>query len=306
MSDLSNNLAILSYLKDKVHKWRNISILLVAICVVLMARVIVGGDISDKIELSDEYVAKIEISGPIFENDYRSKVLKDLEEDESAKALIVKVNSPGGSMVGSEILYSELRNIAKNKPIVVLMNSIAASGGYMASLASDHIIAHNGTITGSIGVLLQSAEMVNLAKKLGVGFNTYKSAPLKAVPSPFEKSNQAVDKVINSSIQDSASFFYDLVKSRRGKKLAKASYTKAFDGRIFTGRQAVKIGLVDQIGNFDSAVKHLQEKYKIDTDKIKKVELSKPSKSILDKLSASFPGLNQAQSSNKIMAILPF
>ena len=307
MSDISNNIAILSYLKDKVHKWKNISILLIVILFLLIVRILFGDPI-DNID-SGKYIAEIEIKGEIYEDDHRSKILKKLQDDDSAKAVIIKINSPGGSIVGSEILYNELKEIAKKRPIVVLMNSVAASGGYMASMASDHIIAHNGTLTGSIGVLMQSAEMVDLAKKIGVNFKTYKSAPLKASPSPFEKTNGIVNAVVQSSIKDSADFFYELVKESRGSKLKKSDYKEAFDGRVFTGRQALAIGLIDEVGDRNSAIEYLKVKHKIDTDniEIRKVQLAKPRDVLFDKLSGavSFMGF-KSDSSNKIMAILPF
>ncbi len=308
MSDLSNNLAILSHLKDKVYKWKNISILLIAIIVILLFRTFFEESISPSIE-TGSYIAEIEIEGAIFENEYRSKILKKIKEDSSVKALIININSPGGSIVGSEILYGELKDIAKSKPIVAVMNSVAASGGYMVAIASDHIIAHNGTLTGSIGVLMQSAEMVDLAKKIGVNFKTYKSAPLKATPSPFERPNEIVDRVIQSSIKDSANFFFDLVKKERGERLKDSNHSIAFDGRVFTGRQALKIGLVDEIGNKNSAIVHLNKKYKINISdlKVKKVDLEKPQDALFKRLSGSLPFFgSENNSNNKIMAILPF
>lgn len=307
MSDISNNIAILSYLKDKVHKWKNISILLIFILVLLVVRMLFGNPI-DNID-SRKYIAEIEIKGEIYEDDHRSKILKKIQEDDSAKAVIIKINSPGGSIVGSEILYNELKEISKKRPIVVLMNSVAASGGYMAAMASDHIIAHNGTLTGSIGVLMQSVEMVDLAKKIGVNFKTYKSAPLKATPSPFEKSNGLVNEVVQSSIKDSANFFYGLVKDSRGSKLKKSNYRKAFDGRVFTGRQALAIGLIDEIGNRSSAIEYLKTKHKIDADEIeiRKIQLVKPRDAFFDKISGAAGSLGfKSNSNNKIMAILPF
>lgn len=304
MSDLSNNIAILSYLKDKVHKWKNISITLVIIILLLIFKIILPSSI-DSIE-TGSYIAQIDIKDTIFEDEFRSKVLKKIKDDNSVKALIFNINSPGGSMVGSEILYNELQSIKVNKPIVAVMNSVAASGGYMISLAADHIITHNGTLTGSIGVMMQSPEVGGLAKKLGFDLKTYKSAPLKAVPNPFEKASPRADRVIQSSINDSADFFFDLVKKSRGKKLAKSSYKIAFDGRVFTGRQAVKVGLVDEIGNVDSALSYLKNVKKLDIDKleIKNIKLENQKEIFLKKLSGFLP--ISAKNSHKIMAVLPF
>jgi len=234
---------------------------------------------------SGDYIADVNIEGIILDDDYRTEILKKIVKQENIKAVIVNVNSPGGGIVASEILYENLRNIASVKPIVVVMGSISASGGYMASLASDYIIARNGTLTGSIGVIMQSSEFTNLADKIGVKFITYKSSILKGAPSPFEKTNARVDKVINDSIQDSYQFFSNLVKQRRGNRLSNNNLATIIDGRIFTGRQALKNGLVDEIGGENEALRYLNTKKKIDINKfpVKKVELEKPENSILAK-----------------------
>jgi len=201
MSDLSNNIAVLTHLKDKVHKWKNIAILGGALSLLFFIKLLSGGEVSGSgIDSAGDYIANIKIEGTIVEDDYRSEILAKILEEDSIKAVIIDINSPGGGIVGSEILFSELRKISEKKPTVVVMGSVAASGGYMAAIASDYLIAHNGTLTGSIGVLLQSMEFTNLAEKAGVKLQTYKSAPLKASPSPFEKTNAQVDRVINESI----------------------------------------------------------------------------------------------------------
>ncbi len=303
----SDNLTALIYLKDKMNKWKNIAIILVFFSLLLVLKSIVGGGLSEDL-IDSDYIAEIKIDGVIFENDYRSEVLKKIAEEKSIKAVVVNINSPGGGIVGSEILFSDLRNIAEKKPLVVLMGSLAASGGYMAAIASDYIIAHNGTLTGSIGVLLESPEVTELANKIGIKFNTYKSSPLKGSPSPFEKRNFIVDEAINTSIADSYRFFSDLVKERRGEKLKKNFYKIIFDGRIFTGRQALQVGLVDEIGGKEKAISYL-EKNKIDTKKmpLKEVSIIKESDNIIDKFLGFLPFFNGAKSSNsnrQIMAIM--
>mgnify|MGYP001968323025 CR=1 FL=1 len=207
-------------------------------------------------------------------------------------------------MVGSEILFNELRAVKAKKPIVAVMKSVAASGGYMVAIASDHIIAHNGTLTGSIGVLLQSPELTGVAKKVGFDLKTYKSAPLKAVPHPLEKTTPYADRVIQSSINDSADFFFSLVKQSRGKKLSKSKYKTAFDGRIFTGRQALKMGLIDQIGGQQDALRYLKEKHKVTDLDVRTLELKDQKDILLKKLSGFLP--ISVKSNGKIMALLPF
>lgn len=305
---LSDNLAALIHLKDKVHKWKNVAVLLSILSLLLVVKMLTGGGLSDDL-VDGDYIANIKIDGVIFEDDFRSEMLGKIAEEKSVKAVIVNIDSPGGGIVGSEVLFGDLRNIASKKPIVVLMGSVAASGGYMAAIASDYIIAHNGTLTGSIGVLMESPEVTDLANKIGLKFNTYKSSPLKGSPSPFEKSNPMVDRVIRESIADSYQFFSDLVRERRGEKINKEFSNIVFDGRVFTGRQALKAGLIDEIGGKEEAIFYL-EGNKIDVKNlpIKEVEIIKKEGKFLDKflgLIPFFDGVKSAKSSHQIMAIMP-
>jgi len=304
---MSDNLAALIYLKCKVHKWKNIALLLGIFSLLLVLRFVSGGTLSNDVVESDAIV-NIKIDGVIFEDDFRSKVLKEIAEEKSVKAVIVNIDSPGGGIVGSEILFDDLRKIAAQKPIVVLMGSVAASGGYMAAVASDHIIAHNGTLTGSIGVLMESQEVTELANKIGIKFKTYKSSPLKGSPSPFEKSNAMVDGVIQESIADSYAYFSDLVRERRGEKLNKKLGNAILDGRVFTGRQALQAGLIDEIGGKDQALAYLSAN-KIDVKKlpIKDVEITENKEKFFDKflsLVSFFNGSKTAGSTHQIMAII--
>lgn len=261
-----DHLSALIYLKNKVHKWKNIAALSAIFFILVLLKIIFGMNSSGDMIDSDR-IALIKIEGVITEDDFRNEVLQKLTDQDSVKALIVKIDSPGGDIVGSEILYTKLRNIAQKKPLVVVMESVAASGGYMAAIASDYIIAHNGTLTGSIGVLMESTEFTELASKIGVKFNSYKSSPIKGSPSPYEKETELVRKIMQESIADSYSFFADLVKKRRGEKIKKSNYSKAFDGRIFTGRQALAIGLVDKVGSYEDALEYLAT-LQIDSKKI--------------------------------------
>ncbi len=288
---MSDHIAALLHLKAKLHKWKNIALIVSMFSFLLCFRFLFGGNI-DRSVVTDSIV-KIEISGVIFEDDNRSEILKELSENNSVKAVIVNINSPGGGIVGSEILFNELRKIATIKPIVVVMKSVAASGGYMAAIASDHIIAHNGTLTGSIGVLMESPNVAELANKIGVEFNTYKSSPLKGSPSPFEKPSLVVDKVIQDSINDSFGFFADLVKERRAGKLNPKAQNIIFDGRVFTGRQALAVGLVDEIGGEEQALKYLSQKnIDIKRTPVVKVDLIKDDEGFLRKFLGSFSWLS--------------
>ena len=133
------------------------------------------------------HIARINVSGVIVNDRERDEILKEIAENSRIKALLVRIDSPGGTVVGGEVLYAALRRIAEKKPVVAILDTIAASGGYMVAIAADHIVAREGTITGSIGVVFQTAEITTLLKKLGIETTAIKSAPLKASPSPLEK-----------------------------------------------------------------------------------------------------------------------
>jgi protease IV len=276
VSTSSDNFTALIYLKDQVRKWKNLAFFIAIITLLLLSRSFFSKDtdLKEDIDGNGEYIANISIEGIILDDTYRENILKKIASQKNIKAVIVNINSPGGGIVGSEILYEKLREISAKKPIVAVMGSLAASGGYMTAIASDYIIARNGTLTGSVGVIMQSSEVTDLAKKLGVKFISYKSSPLKGAPSPFEKANPAVDKVINESIMDSYEFFSGLVLERRKDKINKKEIDHIIDGRIFTGRQALKAGLVDEIGGDVEALNYLKKNYHIDTDKIEVRDIS--------------------------------
>jgi protease-4 len=306
--NFTDNLAALVYFKGKVHKWKNIALLFGVLSFLLIFKMLFGLDVSNSV-IEGSHIASIKIDGVIFNDEYRNKILENLVNDNNVKAVIVNIDSPGGEIVGSEILYNNLREIAKKKPIGVLKYSSAASGAYMASIASDYIVAHNGTLTGSIGVLMESPEFTDLASKIGVKFNTYKSSPLKGSPSPFEKSNQQIERVIKESIDDSYRFFVQLVEERRGKLINRKFQNEVFDGRVFTGRQAVNAGLVDKIGSQNDILEYFKAK-KIDVEDlpIREVEIVKKDKKFLENFVGKLPFLNpesKIANQHKIMAILP-
>ncbi len=303
----SDHLAALIYLKNKVHKWKNIALLFGIFALLILLKITFGSTLNKGL-IDSDFIASIKIEGAIFEDEYRHEVLAKLAEEKSVRAVIVNINSPGGGIVGSEMLYHDLRAIASKKPIVVVMESVAASGAYMAAVAADYIIAYNGTLTGSIGVIMESPEVTELAQKIGVKFNSFKSSPLKASPSPFEKTSPEVQKVVMSSINDSFLFFSELVKERREKRLNAKFLNEIFDGRVFTGRQALAVGLIDQIGGQEDALLYL-EANKIDTKNlpVEKVDIIEKEEQFLEKFMSYLPFFSSVKSNNsgnKIMAIM--
>lgn len=217
--------------------WRTLAVVLAAtLVVVLVGRFGHRGD----------YVARISVSGVIAQNLERDQFLRDIAADSRAKALIVRINSPGGTVVGGESLYHGLRAVAKVKPVVAVMDTLGTSAAYMTALGADRIFARQGTITGSIGVILQATEFSGFLSKIGVSTETIKSGPLKAVPSPFEPLSPAGREAIRAVVMDIFDMFVDLVAERRD--MARDDALGLADGRVFTGRQAVAAKLVDALG----------------------------------------------------------
>ena len=209
-------------------------------------------------ENKDDYIAELSLNEIILNNNDLLNHLEEIENDQKLKAILLIVNSPGGTVVGSQKLYQKLKNIGKKIPIAVSMQEIAASGGYMVSLAGEKIFCHMGTITGSIGVILQTASIKQFLEKIGVEPIVIKSGNMKAVPNPLEKVDENNKKEIYKIVDDMYNQFLDLVIKSRN--LNSASIEAISTGAIFTGSQAKKINLVDEIGDKSDALDWLKQK----------------------------------------------
>jgi protease IV len=174
----------------------------------------------------------------------------------------VHLDSPGGTTAGSEQLYDSLRRLQAKKPMVVVVDGLAASGGYIAAMAADHIIALDTSLVGSIGVLFQYPNFTDLLKTLGVNVESIKSSPLKAAPSGFEPTSPEARAAIDAIVKDSYAWFREMVKDRRG--LDDAGLERVADGRVFTGRQGVALKLVDELGDERTALAWLAKDKGID------------------------------------------
>jgi protease IV len=174
------------------------------------------------------------------------------------------INSPGGTTSGGEALFEAIRDLAKAKPVVAQFGTIATSAAYIAGLATDQIVARGNTITGSVGVIFQWAEVSQLLDKLGVKMNEIKSGPLKANPSPFQPLDEAGRAVAEEMVAESKRWFVSLVASRRG--IDTAAIAGLEQGRVFSGREALADRLVDRIGGEAEAVKYLEEKRNVPKD----------------------------------------
>ena len=232
-------------LKKKLLIWR-ISAILATVTLVIF---LIGN--FDSIKNSD-HIAVLKISDIIVDDPNRSKALIKVANDNLIKALIVHIDSPGGTVVGGETLYLHLREVARKKPVVALISDLATSAGYMAAIAADQIFARQSSITGSIGVIVQTTDITVLLNKLGIKPEAIKSAPLKAQPSPLEPMNENTRSATRLVVEDIFNMFIDMVATRR--KMDKKKVKQLADGRIYTGRQAVKNGLIDAIGGEKEAL----------------------------------------------------
>jgi protease IV len=211
-----------------------------------------------------DHVARVKITGLITGDDRMLELLDRIKNANRVKAVLVRIDSPGGTTAGSEALYASLRQLAEEKPVVAVMDTVAASGGYIAALAADHIVARGNTITGSVGVLFQWAQVQELLRTLGIEMEAIKSGELKGEPNIFEPMTERERAVTEEMVNDSFRWFMSLVEERR--QLSPAQIQLISDGRVFTGRQAVAEQLVDQIGGEDQARDWLDANRNIDRD----------------------------------------
>jgi protease-4 len=208
-------------------------------------------------------IARVNIDGLIRSDQQRVEALERLEKSNHA-AVIVHINSPGGTTAGSEQLYDALVRLKAKKPLVVVVEGLAASGGYIAAIAGDHIVARQSSLVGSIGVLFQFPNFTELMKTVGVKVEEVKSSPLKAAPNGFEPTSPEARAALDALVKDSYAWFRGLVKERRG--MDDVLLEKVADGRVFTGRQAVELKLIDQLGDEKAAVAWLVSEKKIKSD----------------------------------------
>jgi protease IV len=247
-------------MRRKLTFWRALAILLVIVAVLAIAASTTGRR-SHWLRSSGDYIARVTLTGLIRNDRDRVEALDKLAKSD-VKAVIVDIDSPGGTTAGSEQLYDALHRLAARKPIVMVVDGLAASGAYIAAIAGDHIIAHETSLVGSIGVLFQFPNFGELLKTVGVKVEEIKSSPLKAAPNGFEPTSPEARAAIEAIVRDSYAWFRALVQDRR--HLDDTSLDRVADGRVFTGRQAIELKLVDQLGDERSAVEWLAKEKGID------------------------------------------
>ena len=197
-------------------------------------------------------IAIVEVKGVIAQSSGIIEELHQYEDDEGVKAIILRIDSPGGGVGPSQEIHREILKVKSKKKVITSMGSVAASGGYYIACASDLIVANPGTITGSIGVLMEFTNIEELFKKIGIKGVVLKSGEHKDIGSPFREMTPEEKKIMQGVLDNVHQQFIQAVAE--GRKLDRAKVVKIADGRILTGEQAKQFGLVDQIGNLQDAI----------------------------------------------------
>jgi protease-4 len=269
-------------LKRSLTSWRVLAILALLVAAVVAAQAMNATGTSGS--LGGDYIAQITIDGVMGDNKERNELLDKIRDDKHAKALLVQMDSPGGTTFGGEELYLKFREIGKKKPVVGVMRTLCASACYMASLGTDHVVAREGTLTGSIGVLLQSVEVSRLAEKLGITPITIKSGRYKDAPSftePFADDQRAV---VREVVNDAYEHFTGMIIERR--KMTPEQVAKLADGRVYTGRQAAQLDLIDGLGGKDEALAWLAAQRKVNPKlELKEMDAKPKYESLFSRLS---------------------
>ena len=248
-------------MRRKLTFWRVFAVLLAICAVVAIGAALRVPGTSALTGQTAGSIARITITGLIRTDQQRVEALERLGKSR-ARAVIVHINSPGGTTSGSEQLNDSLTRLKQQKPLVVVVDGLAASGGYITALAADHIVALETSLVGSIGVLFQYPNVAELLKTLGVKIEEIKSSPLKAAPNGFEPTSPEARAAIESIVSDSYAWFRNMVKTRRN--LDDAALDRVADGRVFTGRQGLALKLVDEIGDERAAVAWLAKEKNVD------------------------------------------
>jgi len=248
-------------MRRKLTFWRVLTVLVAICAVVAVGAALRAPGTAVLTGRPGGSIARITITGLIRTDQQRVEALDQLAKSR-VPAVIVHINSPGGTTSGSEQLYDSLNRLKEKKPLVVVVDGLAASGGYITAIAADHIVAQETSLIGSIGVLFQYPNVADLLKTLGIKVEEIKSSPLKAAPSGFEPTSPEARAAIEAIVSDSYAWFRGMVKERR--QLDDGMLDRVADGRVFTGRQGLELKLVDELGNEQTAIAWLAKEKNID------------------------------------------
>ena len=231
-------------LRRRASFWRAVAFVVFAVAIIAVVATTSGLGLDGKVRR--EQVARIAVDGFIDTRPKAAELISEAADARAVKAIMVRIDSPGGAAVGGEALYRAIREAAEKKPVVAVIDGLGASAAYMTAIAADHIIARESAITGSIGVIFQFPHFEDLMDKIGIEFSEVKSAPLKAEPSMFKEPSPEALAMIQSVVDGSFDWFVGLVAERRN--LDNFEARRLADGRIVTGRQALEAKLIDAIG----------------------------------------------------------
>jgi protease IV len=268
----------------KMKRWRWVAILAIIIVGVLAFALF-----KPKPQNNTPYIAKIQINGIIQTNAAMLNLVKALKNDANVKGVLAVIDSPGGTTAGAESLYDAMRELASAKPLVTQIETLGASGGYIAAIAGDYIVARKTSIVGSIGVLVQYPNVTKLMETVGVKYETIKSSPLKASPNPFENATPEAQKVMAEMINGSFDWFKDLVKTRRN--FSEDELKTVANGRVFTGTQALALKLIDKTGGENEAQAYFTSK-SLGSLPLRNREPEKPKKNLAQQILTETLGLD--------------
>jgi protease-4 len=245
--DPSHAIPAASQLRRSRFRWRMLAF------VALIIAVLAGtARFATENGISGDTIARIEIDGTIASDPMRLKTFKDIADSDDVKAVVLAINSPGGTTAGGEELYDAINKLRAKKPVVAYVKELGASAAYMAAIGSDRIFVRRLSIVGSIGVLFQTTDASKLMQTIGVDLDKVASGPLKAEPDLDEPMTPEVRASLQALVDDSFSWFVDIVAERRG--MTRAEVLPLADGRIVTGNQGIAAKLVDEVGGEEEAV----------------------------------------------------
>lgn len=253
-------------LRRKLGFWRVFAILCLAAAVAIVVVPLVrGGGKGWRFGTGGagpiQTIARVDIEGLITEDDRMIELLDDLGEEANTRGVVLRIDSPGGTTVGGESIFEAVRRLAERKPVAAEVGTLAASAGYLIAAGSDHIVARQTSIVGSIGTIFQYVDASQLLGNVGVSVNAIKSSPMKAEPSPFAPAPEEAKAMIQRMVLDSYEWFVGIVANRRPLDLAEVR--RLADGSVFTGRQALQNRLVDAIGGEGETRRWLEEERQV-------------------------------------------
>jgi len=264
MSDVSGDPANLIPANAKLRSSRRVWRVLFFVALAVAVLAVAGRFVFEAQTGVGDRIARIKVDGVIATDPARLKALQDLGEDDNVKAVIIAINSPGGTTAGGEELYESISALRARKPVVAVIGELGASAAYMTAIATDRIFARRLSIVGSIGVLYQHVDASKLLSTIGIDLDKVATGPLKSEPDYDEPMSPEVRASLQSMINDSFQWFVDIVAERRA--IPRPETLALADGRIVTGRQGIENKLIDAIGGEPEAIAWLEGERQLAAD----------------------------------------